>query len=88
MLMSSSSPASASAHRIRSGFESLEGAVGLEHRIEMPDEQQPQATSGPAGNEMARAAERSAVDPLGLEAKFVELGTQHVTHGAHASEVE
>ena len=53
----------------------LERRIGLEHRVEVRDQQQPLAPAAArvAGDEMAGAARRLHVDPLGLEAKLLEI---------------
>ena len=68
-------------------LEFLERTVGLEHGIEMPDQENPDAAAGMFRHEMAGAAPFRSVDPRGLEAKPVECRTKDRAHLAHAGVV-
>jgi hypothetical protein len=56
----------------------LERAVGLEHRVQMADQQQLLAAPGMARHEVTGPARRLHVDPLHLEAQRLQLGADHV----------
>ena len=68
-------------------LELLKRAVGLEHSVEMTDEQESPAAAGMIGDQVARALERRAVDPSRLEAKLLELGGEELADLPHAGEV-
>ena len=63
-------------------LELLERAVGLEHGVEVADEQDVRPGPGMVGDEVAGAVQRRAVDPARLEPERVELGAEHVADGA------
>ena len=68
-------------------LEFLKRAVGLEHRIEVTDEEETTARPRPLRDQMAGALERRSVDPAGREAQAVELGREHLPYLAHAGKV-
>lgn len=70
-------------------LEFLERMVKLEHRIKVPDQQQPLGAflALMFGNEMSGAANRGLIDPAHGKAQSLEFGHQHVVNGSHALEI-
>ena len=71
------------------GGPALERRIGLEHGIEVRDQEQPLAVpaAGVPGDQMARAPGRFHVDPLGLEAERGKLGLDQPPHRLDPGEV-
>jgi len=69
-------------------FEVLERAVGLEHGIEMPDQQKMRARMAVAHDQVTGPVEFGAVDPFGLETGPAEGGREQLAHFPHTLEVE
>ena len=72
-------------------LEALKRAVGLKHRVEVPDQKKvrpiPGPASPPAGHKVSCPLERRAVKPLGLEPEVVELVGEHRPHSSNAFEI-
>ena len=68
--------------------EGLERAVGLEHRIEMADQEDVAAAPPMGGDEMAGAPGLGHLDPAHGEAERLQLLAHHPADGAHALEVQ
>jgi hypothetical protein len=70
--------------------EALERRIGLEHRVEMADQQQPPAAAVAAmdGDDMPGAAGLRHRHPLHLEAERLELGAHHPPDRFDPGEVE
>ena len=68
-------------------LELLERTVGLEHRVEMADQEHPAARPRALRHEMPRALEWSAVHPPGREPQRFELGREQLSDFAHAGMV-
>ena len=67
----------------------LKRRIGLEHRVEVPDQQQPLAPRGTAmdRDQVARAPGLRHRDPAHGKAQRLELGPQHLIHRAHPGRI-
>src|SRR5207237_1895626 len=76
--------------RVVEPLKALEGAVLLEHRVEVPDEQHLRPAAGPlaAGDEMPGAPPGGAFHPLGPEAQGFEGGREQAPDLAHTGQVQ
>ncbi len=77
-----SSPMPGPVARLPARVEALERAVGLEHRVEMADQEDVAAAAAMGGDDMAGAAGLAHVDPAHLEAERLELGAHHLADRA------
>ena len=68
-------------------LELLKRTVGLEHGVEMADQENAPARPRALGDEMSGALERRSVDPAGREPQRVELGGEQLADLAHAGKV-
>lgn len=75
---------------IAAPFPALEGAVRLEHRVEMADEEQALAAAIALvrGDDMPGTAGFAHVDPLDLETEWLQLGPKHLGNPGHAPKVQ
>jgi hypothetical protein len=73
--------------RVRQKCEPLEGMVGLEYGIEVPDEEKLGTMATAFRDQVTGTTESRPVDPTRLEAKGIELGAQDVTDCSDSPEV-
>ena len=70
-------------------LEPLEGALRLEHGIQVPDQQQALPLFARVfGEQVARPAHGGPVDPPGRKAEDVQLAAEDIPHPPHAGEVQ
>ena len=86
-----SSPAPGPSARVRPcGSKRWNGRIGLEHRVEMADQEHPLAPAAAlvGGDDMAGAAGLGHRDPSHLEAERLELGAHHPADRLDSGEVQ